>query len=59
MKSLERLLNTRIVDLFTECQDVEELNKTEETFLKMMDMLYAEKLHYIRHREGVGLFVKK
>ena len=53
MKTLEQLLNTRIVDLFTECENVEELNKAEETFLKMMDMLYAEKLHYIRHEEVV------
>lgn len=53
MKTLEQLLNTRIVDLFVDCKDVEELNKAEESFLKMMDMLYAERLHYIRSSEGV------
>lgn len=51
MKTLEQLLNTRIVDLFTNCKDVEELNEAEESFLKMMDMLYTEKLHCIRHEE--------
>lgn len=55
MKTLEQLLNTRIVDLFTDCKDVEELNETEETFLKLMDMLYAEKLHYIKNREEVRM----
>lgn len=48
---LEKLLNTRIVDLFVDCKDVEELNGAEESFLKLMDMLYAEKLHYIRRWE--------
>ena len=50
--TLEQLLNTRIVDLFANCKDVEELNETEESILKLMDMLYAEKLYYIR-RGGV------
>ena len=46
--TLEQLLNARIVDLFANCKDVEELNETEESILKLMDMLYAEKLYYIR-----------
>ena len=49
MKTLEQLLNTRVIDIFKDCETVREINRTEETFLKMMDMLYAERLEYIRN----------
>ena len=48
MKALEQLLNTRVGDIFMNCENVKELNETEETFLKLMDILYDAKLECIR-----------
>ena len=49
MKTLDQLLNTRMVDMFTDCETVKELNRAEEVLLKIMDAMYAERLERIRH----------
>lgn len=48
--SIERLLSTHVDEMFKDCQTVEELNETEELFLRLMDMLYAVRLHNIKGR---------
>ena len=47
--TLGELLSTRVIDIFKDCKNVKELNETEETFLKLFDSMYAERLECIRH----------